>query len=247
MLSKSKLQESIREIYKKYVNRHVLSAFTLESIQDILEIGNEVFQKNNPDEVDRIRSRPQSKAPDIMDDEPFSLDRALKIYQRLSRHYEEVTPELIREVFEVNSQFAWEAYRKRYTDYLLKIYADHPEDEYINYLTAIVLYDQKKFKEALKCINISLTYNSSSAVYTHLKGLCLMQLGELDTARTYLYQALFLVELRQDIPPRMIGEQELYPNYPIEFRTSSDLIRNDLTKLDDVDNIFQYEFLPLIN
>ena len=46
MLSKAKMKESIQEIYSIYIKRNVISAFTLESISSIFEIGNEVFQKN---------------------------------------------------------------------------------------------------------------------------------------------------------------------------------------------------------
>jgi len=247
MISRPEMQKSIKEIYELYLQRNVISAFTLESVQTILEIGNEVFQKNNPEEVEKIRKHPPSQAPDILDDEPFSLARTLEIYKRLKDQYQEISPELIQRVFETNSRLAWESYRKKYNEYILSIYKDHPADEYINYLAAIVFYDKKEYGEALKCINMSLAENPSSANYTHIKGLCLMQAGELSAARTYLYQALFLIELRHDIPPRTLAEERsIYPNYPIEFQTSVDLIRTDLRKLDKIDDIFNYEFMPLI-
>ncbi len=247
MISRPEMQKSIKEIYELYLQRNVISAFTLESVQTILEIGNEVFQKNNPEEVEKIRKHPPSQAPDILDDEPFSLARMLEIYKRLKDQFQEISPELIQHVFETNSRLAWESYRKKYNEYILGLYKDHPEDEYINYLAAIVLYDKKEYSESLKCINMALTENPSSANYTHIKGLCLMQAGELSAARTYLYQALFLIELRHDIPPRMLAkDRTIYPNYPIEFQTSVDLIRTDLRKLDKIDDIFNYEFMPLI-
>ncbi len=248
MISRSQMEKSIKEIYDLYIQRNEISAFTLESIQDILEIGNEVFQKNNPEEVDKIKQRPPSKAPDIIDDEPFSFERTLAIFKRLKDNYSEISTELIRRIFEVNSQLAWEAYREKYNSYILEVAPEHPNDEYLNYLAAIVLYDQKNFHEALKHINIALSENPSSANYTHIKGLIFMQLGELNTARTFLYQALFLMELRHDIAPRMTAaDKSIYPNFPVEFRTSIDLIRADLRKLDKIDDIFNYEFMPLID
>jgi hypothetical protein len=247
MLSKANLKQSIKEIYKIYLKRHVVRAFTLESIQEIFEIGNEVFQKNNPEELEKLKNRPPSKAPDILDDEPFSLERTLEIYQSLTEKYSDVSPELIKKVFEMNSKLAWKAYRKRYDDYILNIYRDYSGDEYINYLAAIVLFDHKEYDEALRCINLSMAGNDSSANYTHIKGLCLMQLGDLDMSRTSLYQALFLVELLEDVPPRKSEDSQLYPNYPIEFHTSADLIRADLKKLDKADDLFRSELAPLVN
>jgi len=241
------IQKSINEIFALYKKRHVVQAFTLESINEIFDIGNEVFMKNNPEEVEKLSKRPQSKAPDLLDDEPFTFERTFEIFKRLENQYTEVNPEVIQRVFEINSQLAWESYRKKYNDYLMKLYPDHPDDEYINYLAAVVLYDQKKYEETLKCINISIVQNGSSANYTHLKGLCLMQQGEYESARTFLYQALFLVELLQDVAPRMKEKSDIYPTYPVEFHTSAELIRADLKKLDRVDNIFLYEVLPLIN
>ncbi len=245
MISKAKMQESIQEIYKLYIQRNVIKAFTLESISSIFEIGNEVFQRHNGEELDRLKNRPQSKAPDIMDDEPFSLERTLEIYERFSEKHTEISPELIQNIFEMNSRLAWKAYRKRYDDYIINIYKDFPSDEYINYLAAIVFYDLHNFDMALHCINISLSFNPSSANYTHIKSLCLMQRGELETARTYLYQSLFLVELRQSVPPRREQNKEMYPNYPIEFHTSSELIRSDLKKIEKTEMVFVNDFMPL--
>lgn len=240
------MQKSIDEIYSLYKKRTFLTAFTLESIYEIFEIGNEVFMKNNAEEIDKINKRRPSKAPDLFDDEPFSFDRTFEIFKKLEPDFKEVSPELVRRIFEVNSQLAWSEYRKKYIEYILDIYTDHSDDEYINYLAAVVLYDQRKFKEALKCINLAIHANPSSANYTHLKGMCLMQHGELESARTYFYQALFLMELLQDSPPKLKGRQEVYPNYPIEFQTSPDLVRNDLKKLDGVDQLFLNEVVPLL-
>jgi hypothetical protein len=77
--------------------------------------------------------------------------------------------------------------------------------------------------------------------------LFLIQLGEYESARTFLYQALFLVELMQDVPPRKEKKLNIYPNYPVEFHTSADKIRTDLKKIDHIDNLFNFELLPLIS
>ena len=74
----------------------------------------------------------------------------------------------------------------------------------------------------------------------------MMQIGEFDSARTYFYQALFLVELSQESRSKRKKKSEIYPNYPIEFHTSVDLIRADLKKLDRMENIYSYQLLPLI-
>ncbi len=245
-MNKSKIHKSIQEIFTLYKKRKVIRAFTLESVQDILEIGNEVFLRHNPEEAERLANRPRTQAPDLFDDEPFSFERTFEIYKRLSDEFGEVNPELIQRVFEVNSQLAWEAYREKYNQYIMDIYPNHPEDEYINYLATVVLLEEKKHDDALKCINRALVQNSTSANYTHLKGMCLMQLGEFETSRTYLYQSLFLVELMQDTPPKMEGNKELYPNHPIEFQTSAPLIRADLKKLDRIETIYNYELRPLL-
>lgn len=246
-MPRANIQKSINEIFDLYKKRHVLHAFTLESINDIFDIGNEVFMKNNPDEVEKLSKRPKTKAPDLLDDEPFTFERTFEIYKRLEDNFNEISPELIQKVFEINSQLAWESYRHRYNDYITNLYPDHTDDEYINYLASVVLFDQKKFTECLKCINIAISSNGSSANYTHLKGLCLIQLGEYDSARTFLYQALFLVELLQDVAPRMKHKSDIYPQYPVEFHTNADLIRADLKRLDRIDNLFLYEVLPLIS
>ncbi len=247
MISKAKMQESIQEIYTLYIKRNVIKTFTLESISSIFEIGNEVFQRHNGEEMERLKNRPQSNAPDIMDDEPFSLERTLTIYEHYSETHKEISPELIQKIFELNSRLAWKAYRKRYDDYIVNIYSDFPTDEYINYLAAIVFYDIHDFDRALHCINISLSFNPSSANYTHIKSLCLLQRGELETARTYLYQSLFLVELRQSVPPRREKNKDIYPNYPIEFHTSSELIRSDLKKIEKSESVFINELMPLFD
>ena len=245
MLSKDNLQQSIQEIYRIFLKRNVGRAFTLESIQDIFEIGNEVFQKNNPEELDKLKKRHLSQAPDILDDEPFSLERTLEIYERLQDKYTDISPDLIKNIFEINSKLAWKSYRRKYDQYLLDIYDDYPGDEYINYLTAIVFYDNNDFNEALHCINRAIHINDSSANFTHIKGLCLMQLGEFEAARTYLYQALFLVELMKDVPPRTRQNKMIYPNYPVEFYTSADMIRADLQRIDEAEKLYRFEFLPL--
>jgi tetratricopeptide (TPR) repeat protein len=224
----------------------MLHAFTLDSIHEIFEIGNEVFMKNNQEEIDKITNRPRNSAPDLMDDEPFSFDRALEIFQRLNGKYNEVSPELIERVFEINSQLAWDSYRKRYTEYILSIYKAHPDNEYLNYLAAIILYDSKAYYEALRCVNIAISYNPSSANYTHLKALCFIQLGEFESAHTYLYQALFLVEVVRDVPPKIKFNSDIYPNYPIEFHTNAQLIRGDLKKIEHVDDLFRTYILPIL-
>jgi tetratricopeptide (TPR) repeat protein len=241
------IKKSIQEIFDLFRERNFIQQFTLESINEIFEIGNEIFMKNNAEEIEKLSARPRSKAPDILDDEPFTFERTFKIYKQLEKKYSEISPELIQRVFEINSQLAWETFRKKYDEYILNIYHNHPNDKYINYLAAVVLYGQKNYKDALKCINIASAGVDSSANYIHLKGLCLMQLGELEAARTYFYQALFLIELLQDFQPQFNKKSDIYPNYPIGFQTSADLIRADLKKLDKIDNIFLYEMLPLID
>ncbi len=247
MISKAKMTESIKEIYNLYIERNVIHSFTLESIGHIFEIGNEVFQKNNPDELDRLKNKPQTQAPDIMDDEPFSLTRTLQIYEDLGNHYLQISPELIQKVFELNSKLAWKTYREKYNEYISKISEEYPGDEYINYLQAIVYYDQHHFDDALHAINKAISNNPSSANYTHIKSLCLMQRGDFETARTYLYQSLFLVELKQHVSPRLKNKSDIYPNYPIEFHTSADLIRSDLQKLDRMEKVFSNQLLPLFD
>ena len=247
MLSKMKMKESIREIYSLYLQRNETQAFTLESISNIFEIGNEVFQKNNPEEVEKFKERPESQAPDIMDDEPFSLERTLEIFKTLETENPEITPALIQKVFEINSRLAWKSYRSKYDEYMLTICEEYPNDEYINYLSAIVNYDRHLFDETLHCINIAISKNPSSANYTHIKSLCLIQRGEFETARTYLYQSLFLVELRQNVPPRKQDNPEIYPNYPIEFHTSASLIRGDLQKIDTMEKIFKEQLIPMLD
>lgn len=247
MISKSKLQKSIQEIFNIYSKRNFTLAFTLESINDIFEIGNEVFMRNNPEEMEKLAKRPKNKAPDIFDDEPFSFERTFEIYSQLSEEYSELSPELIERIFELNSKLAWRDYRDRYDKYFLNIYKKYPDDEYINYLATVVLYDHKEYAEALSCVNKALSFNPSCAVYTHLKAKCLVQMGEFETARTYLYQSLFLMELMQDNPPHKGPNKELYPNYPVDFFTSIEQIRSDLRQLEKVDTMFKYQLLPLID
>lgn len=247
MISKAKMNESIQEIYKLYLERNVIHSFTLESIGHIFEIGNEVFQKNNPEELERLKNKPQTQAPDIMDDEPFSLSRMLKIYRDLEDHYLQITPELIKKVFELNSSLAWKTYREKYNEYINNIAEEYPGDEYINYLRSIVYYDQHHFDDALHSINKAIANNPSSANYTHIKSLCLMQRGDFETARTYLYQSLFLVELRQHVSPHLKNKTDIYPNYPIEFHSSAELIRSDLQKLDRMEKVFSEQLLPLLD
>jgi len=245
MLSKSQLQKSINEIYKIYQERNVLNAFTLNTVSAIFDIGSEVFMKNNPEEYEKLSKRPPTKAPDIFEDEPHTFKRTFEIYGKLNEEFSEVTPALISKIFEINSQLAWDEYRKRYDKYILEIYIEYPHDEYINYLAAVVLYDKKEYRKALKCINIASAGNISSANFIHLKGLCMLQLGEFDSARTYFYQALFLVELIHETR-RHIKKNRIYPNYPVEFHTSVELVRADLKKLDKMENLYHYQLLPFI-
>ena len=248
MISKSKLQKSIKEIFTLYKKRNFTLSFTLESINEIFEIGNEVFMRNNPEEMEKLAKRHRnSKAPDIFDDEPFSFERTFEIYSKLSDEYSEISPELIERIFEVNSQLAWRNYRDRYNEYILNIYKEYPSDEYLNYLATVVLVDKKEYNEALSCVNKALALNPSCAVYTHLKARCLVQLGEFEAARTYLYQSLFLLELMQDNPPHKGPNKDLYPSYPVDFFTSIDQIRSDLRQLDRMDSMFKYQLLPLID
>jgi tetratricopeptide (TPR) repeat protein len=182
-----------------------------------------------------------------MDDEPFTFERTLEIFKVLEENNPEVTPALIQKIFELNSKLAWKVYREKYEKYILQVCGEYPDDEYINYLAAIVYYDRHIYDKSLHCINKAISENPSSANYTHIKSLCLMQSGELETARTYLYQSLFLVELKQSVPPRKKETIEIYPNYPIEFHTSAELIRSDLKKIDRVEYIFTDQLIPLLD
>jgi len=245
-MTRQNIRSSIKEIYDIYCKKSYGNDFTLDSISLIFEIGNEIFLKNNEEEIDKLINQPQSNAPDIMDDEPYSFDRTIAIYEQLENKFSEVNPELIQNVFEINSKYAWKEYRQKYSNYIHSIYEDHTDDEYINYLAAVTLLEEKDYHEALKCINLAIVQNNSSSLLTHIKGLCLTQLGEFDSARTYLYQALFLIELLQDVPPRLKSSPEIYPNYPIEYHTSAELVRMDLNKLDNVDTFFDHNIAPLI-
>ncbi len=246
-MTRQNIRRSIKEIYDIYCKKSYGNGFTLDSISLIFEIGNEIFLKNNEEEISKLINQPDSNAPDVMDDEPYSFDRTIAIYEQLENKYPEVSPELIQSVFEINSKYAWLEYKQKYCRYIHSICDDHPSDEYINYLAAVIFLEEKKYNEALKYINLAIVQNNSSSLFTHIKGLCLTQLGEFDSARTYLYQALFLIELLQDIPPRLKSSPEIYPNYPIEYHTSAELVRMDLNKLDDVDTFFEHNIAPLIS
>lgn len=246
IMAEQNIRKSFKEIYTSYCEKSFNDEFTLDSINLIFEIGNEVFFKDNEEQIENILNRPPSNAPDITDDEPYSFDRSLAIYEQLKPEHPAVNPELIQKIFEVNSRFAWMDYKDKYFDYILSIYKEYTDDEYINYLASVIFYEEKNYHEALRCINFSISQNGSSSLYTHIKGLCLMQLGEFESARTFLYQALFLIELLQDVPPRLKGNPEVYPNYPIEYHTSADLVRSDLSRLDKVDAFYDYNIAPLI-
>ncbi|KAA3614715.1 MAG: hypothetical protein D8M58_09655 [Calditrichaeota bacterium] len=245
-MTRQNIRRSIREIYDIYCEKSYGIGFTLDSISLIFEIGNEIFLKNNEEEINKLLHQPPSNAPDIMDDEPYSFDRTIAIYEQLEGKHTEVSPELIQKVFEINSKYAWKDYRERYLNYIQSVYEEHPDDEYINYLAAVIFLEEKEYHQALKCINLAIVQNNSSSLFTHIKGLCLTQLGEFDSARTYLYQSLFLIELLQDIPPRLKSAPEIYPNYPIEYHTSAELVRMDLNRLDNVDTFFDHNVAPLI-
>ncbi|RQV96933.1 MAG: hypothetical protein EH224_03100 [Calditrichaeota bacterium] len=203
--------------------------------------------KYHADEYEKILNRPHSKAPDLLDDEPFSLERTLKIYENLQNKYEDISPTLIKEIFEINSRLAWSDYRKRYDSYILDLCQKIPDDKYICYLSAVVYYDHKEYRNALKYIDFALTQYTSSADMTHFKSLCLMQIGELELARTYMYQALFLAEISPESPPKRKEYNEFYPNFPVEFHTSADLIRADLNKLDQAEHIFEHRILGFLD
>jgi len=80
---KPEIDKAIHEIFDIYKKRNFMHAFTLESISDIFEIGNEVFMKYHSEEYEKLALRPKSEAPDLFDDEPFSFDRSFKIYEQL--------------------------------------------------------------------------------------------------------------------------------------------------------------------
>ncbi len=246
-MTQADIRESIKEIYDTFCKRSYSMTFTLESISQIFDIGNEIFFKNNARDVEKIMNQTPSLAPDITDDEPFSFERTITIFNKLENKYNTVTTELIHKIYEINHRLAWIDYTRRYRTYILDTYPEYPDDEYINYLAAVVLYDKKDFENALNCINHSISQNASCAMYTHLKGMCLYQLGEFDSARTYLYQGLFLMELLQDSPPRLKGKPEIYPNFPIEYHTSAELIRLDLVRIDRLEESFHLDIMPLLN
>jgi hypothetical protein len=246
-MKKTDLDKTINEIYSIYCSRNYNISFTLESVISIFEIGNEVFQKNNPEEVERLSKRPKTKAPDLFDDEPFSLDRTLHIYSRYENDYSDVNPDLIRNIFELNTKLAWDNYRKKYYQFIEETAPEYPEDEYLNYLASVAAFEHHEFNLALEYIDFSVLQNQSCAVYIHLKASIYMQKGEMEKARTYLYQALFLIELQHATTPRKEGNKSLYPNYPIEFHTNADVMRTDLRKLDKVERNFENSIMPLIN
>jgi len=222
--------------------------FTLEAVYEIFEIGNEVFQRNNPEEVEKIQNRPKTEAPDLFEDEPMNFERTFKIYSQLNVHdtEREISKQLVRQIFEINSRIAWEEYRQRYMNYLLSLYRNYPDDQYMNYLAAVILFEEGRYDEALSALNLALAGNNSSAALTHLKGLCLLNTGEFNLARTYFYNALYLIDLTDNVSPKPKKNPSLYPNYPIEFHTSSEQIRNDLRKLDRIDNLFYYGYLQIL-
>ncbi|MGD9899940.1 MAG: hypothetical protein AB7T22_12520 [Calditrichaceae bacterium] len=246
-MNRPDIKETIQEIYKVFTERNFTREFTLASINEVFDIGNEVFMKNNEEEIERLSNRPPSYAPDILDDEPFTFERTFAIYQQLEKEYKEISPELIQKIFEINSQFAWEAYREKYNEYIIATYPKYPKDEYLNYLASVVLYEQKEFEKAVNCVNLAIAQNGSSALYTHIKGLCQMQLGEFANARTFFYQSLFLIELSQSVSPRKSDDSPIYPNYPIEYQTTAEAIRADIRKLDKVENIFTYQVTPILH
>ena len=112
---------------------------------------------------------------------------------------------------------------------------------------AVAGFEHHEFQLALEYIDLAILQSPSCAVYIHLKSSILMQKGEMEKARTYLYQALFLVELQHAVLPRRADNKTLYPNYPIEFHTNADIMRTDLKKLDKVERNFENSILPLIN
>ncbi len=240
------IRKSFREIYDVFCERTYSHDFTIETIQMVMDIGNEVFIKNNAEYIEKFRFQPPSNAPDFYDDEPFSFERIMTIFLRLDDSVKIITPASIQRIFEVNSELAWQDYQVRYRKYIYETREQNPDDEYLNYLAAVLYYDEKKYDEALKCINLALSENSGSALYAHLKGLILFHLGEFDSSRTYLYQALFLMELLQDHPPRLKGSPEIYPNYPIEYHTSADIIRAELNKIEQLETSFKYEIQALL-
>ena len=246
MKDNEKYIKTINEIFQIYQQRSIYSTFTLESIQTIFEIGNEIFYKHNREEIEKIKNRPKTKAPDIFEDEPFSFERTFKIFNALQDEHEEVSPFLIRKIYDLNSTLAWKIYREIYNEYILSIYLDYPDDSYLNYLASIVLYENRDFDEAFKCINLALNEFSASASLARLKGLCLIQNGELSLARTFLYQALFLLELHHDIPIKPKISKDIYPNNPVEVVINVSIVRGDLKNLDTIERSFNEDILPLL-
>ncbi len=242
------IDKSITEIFETFRKRAFSMNFTLEAVYEIFEIGNEVFQRNNPEEVEKIQNRPKTEAPDLFEDEPMNFERTFKIYSQLNARETnlDVNKQLVRQIFEINSRIAWEEYRTRYLEYMMNIYREYPDDDYFNYLAAVILFEEGRYEDALSALNLALPANNSSAALTHLKGLCLMNTGEFNLARTYFYNALYLIDLTNDVSPKPKKNPSLYPNYPINFHTSSEQVRNDLRKLDRIDNLFYYGYMQIL-
>lgn len=240
------IRNAISEIFTAYNEKSFSDTFTLDSISTIFEIGSDILIKQDPTIFEKLMEQPPSNAPDIVDEQQHGFERYLQIYEALSPNHKKVTPDLISRIYELNSSLAWEVYKVKYKKYIYGMYEQHNDDEYINYLAAVLFYEEAKFHSALKCVNIALSHNGSSSLFTHLKGLCLMQMGEFEAARTYFYQALFLIELLQDTPPRLKGEPAIYPNYPIEYHTSADIVRSDLEQLDKADDFYHEKVQLLI-
>ena len=111
----------------------------------------------------------------------------------------------------------------------------------------MVHFEKKEYKKAIKCLNLAIAQNGSSSLYAHLKGLCLMFNGELDAARTYYYQALFLKELNHDVLPELKGNKKIYPNHPVVYKTSVNGIKASLRELDIIEDTFIQDILPLLD
>ncbi len=88
-MTRQNIRRSIKEIYDIYCKKSYGNGFTLDSISLIFEIGNEIFLKNNEEEIKKLINQPASNAPDVMDDEPYSFDRTIAIYEQLENKYPE--------------------------------------------------------------------------------------------------------------------------------------------------------------
>jgi hypothetical protein len=247
MDKKSAYNKIMNEIFQRYRERSIFSSFTLGSISTIFEIGNEVFYKYYAQKIEKINNRPKNKAPDLYDDEPFSFERTFKIFNVLQSQHAEITPRLIKEIFSLNQFFAWKSYHKRYSVYIQESYESNKDDPYFNYLAAIVFFDNKNWDKALHCINIAGAEFTSSAVISRIKGLIFLQWGELDAAKTYFYQALFLLEMRQDTPINQTGNNDAYPNFSFEMSVSAKAVRRDLKNIKTIEKSFNNDILALLN